>query len=480
MLRRTFLQSLPAAAAWAAAPAPNIVCILADDLGYGDLGCYNPNSKIPTPNLDRLASQGVRFTDMHSPSAVCTPTRYGLLTGRYCWRSPLKKGVLSGYSPNLIEDGRPTVASVLKARGYNTAAFGKWHLGLGRAEKADFSAPFRPSPIDHGFDSFYGIPASLDMPPYVWVQNDRAVEVPTKETAGDIGYGGSRGRFYRGGAIAPSFEVDEVLPTITGKAVDFLKHQTAAKPFFLYVPLTAPHTPWAPKAEYRNKSQAALYGDFVAQVDDSAGKIISALDQSGLGRNTLVVFASDNGAYWGAQDITETGHRANAQWRGMKADIYEAGHRVPFLARWTGAINAGGVSDQLACLTDITATAAELAGAPLLRDSAEDSFSLAPALLNRKAATAVRDSVVVHSSQGLFGIRKGPWKLAMGRGSGGFTKPVTIDIKPGEPEGELYNLAADPGETQNLYLEKPDKVKELTALLAQIRSSGRSRPAVTR
>jgi arylsulfatase A-like enzyme len=318
------------------------------------------------------------------------------------------------------------------------------------------------------------------MPPSVWIQNDRAVEAPTQETPGDIGYGGSRGRFYRGGAISPAFQIDEVLPTITGKAVDFLKRQTAAKPFFLYVPLTAPHTPWAPKSEFRNKSQAALYGDFVAQVDDSAGKIIAALDQSGLGRNTLVLFASDNGAYWGAQDIADTGHRANAHWRGMKADIYEAGHRVPFLARWTGSITPGAVSDQLACLTDITATAAELAGAPLLRDSAEDSFSLAPALLNRKPATPLRDSVVVHSSQGMFGIRKGPWKLALGRGSGGFTKPVSIEVKPGDPEGELYNLADDSAETRNLYLENPGKVKELSALLQQIQSSGRSRPAVTR
>lgn len=480
MLRRSFLQSLPAAAAWAPAPAPNIVCILADDLGWGDLGCYNPDSRIPTPNLDKLASQGVRFTDMHSPSAVCTPTRYGLLTGRYCWRSPLKKGVLNGYSPNLIEDSRPTVASLLQARGYSTAAFGKWHLGLGRAEKTDFSAPLRPSPIDHGFQSFYGIPASLDMPPYVWIQNDRAVEPPTRETPGDIGYGGSRGRFYRGGAIAPSFQVDEVLPTITAKAIDFLKRQTAAKPFFLYVTLTAPHTPWAPKAEFRNKSQAALYGDFVGQVDDSAGRILAALDQAGLNRNTLVLFTSDNGAYWGAQDIAETNHRANAKWRGMKADIYEAGHRVPFLARWTGAITAGTVSHQLGCLTDITATASELAGAPLLRDSAEDSFSLAPALLNRKAVTAVRDSVITHSAQGLFSIRQGPWKLAAGRGSGGFTKPVTIEVKPGEPEGELYHLDDDPAETRNLYLEKPAKVRELTALLDHLRSSGRSRPAVTR
>lgn len=482
MLRRSFLQTLPTvawAAQRAAAPRPNIVCLLADDLGSGDLGCYNPESKIPTPNLDKLATQGVRFTDMHSPSAVCTPTRYGILTGRYCWRSSLKSGVLNGYSPNLIEPGRPTVASLLKGSGYSTAGFGKWHLGLGTEAKTDYSKPLHPGPVDHGFDTYYGIPASLDMPPYLWIDNDHPAEPPSQETPGDKGLGGSQGRFYRGGAISPSFKIDDVLPTITRKAEEFL-HARRTNPFFLYVPFTAPHTPWAPLKEYQEKSRAGLYGDFVTQVDDSVGRILAALEQSGQARNTLVFFTSDNGAYWKPANIEATGHRANAHWRGMKADIYDGGHRVPFLARWPGRISPGAVSTQLGCLTDLCATAAEVTGTPLPRDSAEDSFSLAPALLGTKPVTAVRDVVIHHSAQGLFAVRRGPWKLALGRGSGGFTQPAAITPKEGEPEGELYNIADDPEETKNLWQEKQDVVKSLTALLVQYRSDGRSRPVLTR
>ncbi|MBI5085510.1 MAG: arylsulfatase, partial [Acidobacteria bacterium] len=439
MLRRTFMGALSCAAVRAAAAPPNIVYILADDLGWGDLGCYNAESKIPTPNLDRLAGQGMRFTDMHSPSSVCTPTRYGILTGRYCWRSPLKKGVLNGYSPNLIEPGRPTVASMLKSRGYSTGAFGKWHLGLGATEKTDFFARLSPNPTDHGFGTFYGIPASLDMPPYVWVKNDRAVEAPTSTIATDDGFGGSRGRFYRGGAIAPSFQIDDVLPEITRQAEGFIKAQTAAKPFFMYMPLTAPHTPWAPLEAYKGRSKASLYGYFVTQVDDSVGRVLKALDAERLSQNTLVIFTSDNGAYWKQEDIDSTGHRSNAKWRGMKADVYEGGHRIPFLARWPGRIRAGAVSNELGCLTDLYATAAEVSGDKAARDAAEDSFSLAPAMLGTRPVTAAREAVVHHSSQGLFAIRRGEWKLALGRGSGGFTRPVEIKPEPGEPLGELYN-----------------------------------------
>ncbi len=260
------------------------------------MGCYNPESKIPTPNLDRLAGQGVRFTDMHSPSSVCTPTRYGVMTGRYCWRSELKKGVLQGYSPNLIEPGRPTVASLLKGRGYATGVFGKWHLGLGTQAMADYTKPLHPCPTDHGFDTFYGIPASLDMPPYLWVENDRAVAPPTLETPGDNGMGDIRGRFFRGGAIAPGFEVDDVLPTIVSKAEQFLRGQSAAKPFFLYMPLTAPHTPWAPTAAFKGKTKVSTYGDFVTQVDESVGRILQTLEDAKLAQNTLVCFTSDNGS----------------------------------------------------------------------------------------------------------------------------------------------------------------------------------------
>ncbi len=283
LTRRTFckaLAAIPASAYGVPADAlPNIVYVLADDLGWGDLGCYNLQSAVPTPHADRFATEGMRFTDMHSPSAVCTPTRYGILTGRYCWRSRLKSGVLWGYSPNLIEDGRMTVPALLKSRGYYNGGIGKWHLGLGKEEKTDYDKLLRPGPIDHGFDYYFGIPASLDMDPYLYFENDRAVEKPTAHTEGK---NSPRGVFWRGGGIAPHFEVEEVLPTLTERATKFIHDRASkpAQPFFLYLALTAPHTPWVPKAAFQGKSKAGIYGDFVAQVDDTLGRVLRALEEN--------------------------------------------------------------------------------------------------------------------------------------------------------------------------------------------------------
>jgi arylsulfatase A-like enzyme len=475
--RRSFCLASAAAAASlarAAAPLPNIVYVLADDLGWGDLGCYNPQSAVPTPNADRLAAQSVRFTDMHSPSAVCTPTRYGILTGRYAWRSRLKKGVLNGYDPNLIEPGRLTVPAMLRSRGYYTAGVGKWHLGLGDRPRTDYDQPLRPGPIDHGFDYYYGIPASLDMDPYLYFENDHPVEKATEHIDGR---NSPRGVFWRAGARAAGFRLEEVLPTITTKSVGIIgeRAKSPRQPFFLYCALSAPHTPWLPLAAFRGRSKAGDYGDFVAQVDDTIGQVARALDETGLAQNTLLIVTSDNGADWKLEDKERFAHRANDGWRGEKADIWDGGHRIPFMARWPGKIRGGTTSNELGCLVDLIGTLAAVVDYKLPRDAGEDSYNLLPALLGHRGKP-IREAVVHHSNGGMFGIRKGEWKLELGLGSGGFSPPVTQDPKPGGPKGQLYNLAADPAEEKNLWLERPDMVASLTALLERYLREGRSRP----
>jgi arylsulfatase A len=477
--RREFLTGLGAAGfsiprlASAAPELPNIVYILADDLGWGDLDCYNDRSAVPTPNATRFASQGVRFTDMHSPSAVCTPTRYGILTGRYCWRSRLKKGVLLGYSPNLIEENRLTVPLLLKQKGYYTAGVGKWHLGLGNAEQTDYSKPLVPGPGSHGFDYYFGIPASLDMAPYLYFENERTVEQPTSNTPGQ---NSPRGVFWRGGAIAPGFDIPGVLPTLTDKAVSIIRERAnKPNPFFLYLAMSGPHTPWVPQKPYLGRSQAGLYGDFVAEVDGMLGRVLRAIDESGAAGRTLVVFTSDNGAHWTVEDKELYTHRANANWRGEKADIWDAGHRIPFIARWPGHFRAGSTSGELGCLTDLMGTVAGIVDTPLPRDGGEDSYNLLPAMLGR-GGKPIREAIVHHSSEGMFSIRQAEWKLELGLGSGGFTAPQHVDPAPGGQQGQLYNVVEDPTESNNLWLKKPDIVKRLSELLEKYKDQGYSRP----
>ena len=465
---------------------PNIVFILADDLGYGDPTCYNRESKIPTPEMDRLAGQGIRFTDAHSPSAVCTPTRYGLMTGRYSWRSSLKQGVLNGYSEPLIETDRLTLASLLKRYGYGTGCVGKWHLGLSWVTKdagekpgagtIDWAKPVTHGPQSLGFDYSYIIPASLDMDPYCWLENGRVVEAATKLTPGSKRQSEGGGGFWRAGAIAPSFDFYAVLPTVTAKSVDFVKRQTADKPFFLYVPLAAPHTPWMPTAEFRGKTRVDWYGDFVAQVDSAVGQIVNAVDDAGFKEDTLVVFTSDNGSPWLLEQIDKFGHRANGPWRGQKSDIHEAGHRVPFICRWPGRIHPGTQSRQTICLTDMLATFAAVVGSSLPKDTGQDSYDILPAMLNPAFKISIREATVHHSGRGMFAIRQGPWKLVQGLGSGGFTPPREIKPKLGEPEGQLYNLNDDPGEQKNLWAGQPEIVKRLSDLLERYKQQGYSRP----
>jgi arylsulfatase A-like enzyme len=466
---------------------PSIVCILADDLGYGDVRCLNPKGKIPTPHLDKLASQGMTFTDAHSGSAVCTPTRYGLLTGRYAWRSALKSGVLFGWSRRLIEADRLTVPALLRKHGYHTAGIGKWHLGMDwplkdggwasddkHAWKVDYSKPIRNGPLAVGFDTFYGISASLDMPPYVYIEDDRCVGVPTVEKT-----------WIRKGPAHKDFEAIDVLPTLTKKAVAYIGQRAPqakkGKPFFLYLALNSPHTPIEPAPEWKGKSKLNAYGDFVMQTDDCVGKVLAALDKAGLTESTLVFFTSDNGCSPQADyaALARLGHNPSSVFRGHKADIYEGGHRIPFFARWPKMIKAGTKSDQPICLTDLMATCAEVVGAKLPEGAGEDSVSLLP-VLTGKAKGPVREAVVHHSINGSFAIRLGRWKLCLCSGSGGWSAPQPGREAKGSPKVQLFDLVADVGETTNVQDKHPDVVERLTKLLKKYVEQGRSTPGKPR
>jgi arylsulfatase A-like enzyme len=452
---------------------PNVVYILADDLGWGDIDAYNTHSAVPTPHCNAFVKQGMRFTDMHASSAVCTPSRYSILTGRYSWRSRLKKGVLEGDSPNLIEPGRLTVPAMLKDAGYYTAGVGKWHLGLGDEEKTDFTKPLVPGPITHGFDYYFGIPASLDMAPYLYFENDHVVEQPTVPDAGSKT---PRGVFWRPGLRAPHFQFPQVLPTLTGKVVGILheRAQHSQQPFFLYFAMPSPHTPWVPLPGYRGKSGAGDYGDYVAEVDAMIGRVLDTVHELGMDDNTLVIVTSDNGADWKPEDIERYPHRANADWRGEKADIWEAGHRIPFIARWPGHIPANTVSNDTGSLTDLMGTLAAILHHSLPADAGEDSFNLLPALLDQPHKP-IREDIIELSNDGMFSIREGDWKLELGLGSGGFTVPERVDPSPGGVQGQLYNLADDPHELYNLWAARPQIVARLSKLLEQYQQSGHSR-----
>ena len=459
---------------------PNIVWIMADDLGYGDLSCLNESSKIQTPNLDRMASEGLTFTDAHAPSAVCTPTRYGVMTGRYCFRSPLKNGVLGGGSPHLIPPNRLTVASLMKSHGYTTAGFGKWHLGLDWATKdgkladadmanVDFTKPFTHGPTTLGFDYYYGISASLDMPPYTFLENDRASVLPNA-----VSEGKPFPVNWRRGPIAPGFKHEEVLSRLTEKTTGWIDNwaKTKSKPFFCYVPFSAPHTPVVPRERFRNITGAGDYGAFVAEVDWSVRQILDAVKRAGADDNTLVILTSDNGPERQMEERKiEFQHYSAYHFRGHKRDIWDGGHRIPFLARWPARIKPGTKTDELICLTDLMSTCAAIVGAKLPYNAGEDSYNILPALLGEKGKQ-IREAVVHHSSWGSFGIRQGEWKLLQVRGVG--DGPPAKDDKL--PPGQLYNIVEDFAETNNLYEKRPEIVKRLAALLDQYLAEGRSTP----
>lgn len=487
------LVMLPASAAQRAPDPrhPNVIVILTDDQGYGDVSHLNPRGRIATPHIDRLAREGMTFTDAHSGSAVCTPTRYGLLTGRYAWRTRLKEGVLGGLSPTLLEPGRMTVASLLRTQGYHAAAYGKWHLGLDWVLKeggdvnplgiespaqvwnVDFSQPVRRGPLDAGFDEFFGIAASLDMVPYAWIDGDRVATMPSRD--GDFPWFHGRERRTRRGPTAAGFDAADVLGTLTTRAVAYLERRApearAGTPFFLYLPLASPHTPILPTAAWQGRSGINAYADFVMETDAAIGRVLDALDRLQLTDSTLVLFASDNGASPEADfaQLAAAGHHPSGPFRGHKADLFEGGHRVPFVVRWPGVVPRGTSYPHLASLVDVFATVADITAADVPSTAGEDSVSLLPALRG-DVRTPVRTTLVNHSINGSFAIREGRWKLLQTPDSGGWSAP-----RPGSPEAaalppvQLYDLEADPGERTNLQAAEPARVRRMVAVLEELR-----------
>jgi arylsulfatase A-like enzyme len=497
--RRDFLSLLGASAFAAAAPAakPNVVVILADDLGYGDLSCYGA-TKISTPNCDRLAREGVRFTNAYTPSSVCSPTRYGLLTGRYCWRTSLQRQVLNVQAPLHIEPSRLTLPSLFKKHGYTSAAIGKWHLGYGNDPVVNWNKPLRPGPLELGFDYHFGVPSNHGDATRAYVRNDTVLGL----TPGVPFKPGAREKPPEG--LSQRRVDDRVNVTLAGEAVQFLE-RSAKQPFFLYFTPVAVHNPVTPNKQFRGRSAAGLYGDYVLELDWAVGQVLSTLDRLKLADNTLVLFSSDNGgvvmSYNRAQgqqqaagfdlnleddsdgkvtqhyrlaqlEAEEAGHKIAGDLRGRKHSIYEGGFRVPYMVRWPGKTRAASTSAEVVSLVDTLATCAGILGEPLPRNAAEDSYDVLPAILGRKLSKSIREATVVHNAEGVFAIRQGPWKLIEER---------TWDDKLNSPwrreaVNQLYNLDSDPAEKNNVWEQNPEVVARMRALLKKYREQGFSRP----
>lgn len=454
---------------------PHVVILFVDDMGYGDPGCYNPDSLVPTPAVDSLARDGMRFTDAHAPGALCHTSRYGLITGRY----PFRANPAAWSERPVIEPERMTLASLLRSRGYHTTMVGKWHLGFD--ESAGFDQPMPGGPVDLGFDRFFGMRASTDIPPYFYIEGDTAVKPPTIpiEANSTPGWSPIQGAFWREGLISPDMDLAEVLPRFTDESVAIIRDHAANRPdqpLLLYLALPAPHTPWLPTEPFDGVSGAGLYGDFMAMVDAKLGEVLDALDQAGMADDTLVIFTSDNGPVWYEEDTERLGHDSRGGLRGMKGDAHEGGHRMPFVVRWPGRVEPGVVSRQTISFTDLLATLAELTGANLPADAGEDSFSLLPTLLGvQPEDEPLRPPVISTAASGMRAVQQGRWKLIEGLGSGGFTPPRQIDPGPGDPPGQLYDLDDDPEEQRNLWQEQPDIVDWLNQVLEEADRDGRTR-----
>jgi arylsulfatase A-like enzyme len=445
--------------------SPNILIILADDLGYGDVSSFNPLSKISTPNIDAIAEKGMKFTNAHAAGTWCVPSRYGLLTGQFPFRN------LRSYEESIISPDRLTIGNFLQQNKYQTACVGKWHQGFLNEKNPVEGARLVGGPIDKGFDYFFGIPASLDIPPYYYIENDQFVTFPSDSITDNFSEDWSpiQGAFWRGGKMPTNFKHETVLATLTKKVNSYLedyKRKDDNNPFFMYFAMTAPHTPWLPEEEFNGKSEAGMYGDFVMQMDHYVGMVMNKLEDLGLSENTIVMFASDNGPVWYPNNVNAYNHNSVGSLSGMKGDLLEGGHRMPFIVSWPGNIVPGTESIGLLCFTDIFATIADVLKKPLPIDSGGDSVSFYNRLKGKKENER---PPIIHSNSGLLSIIHGDWKYINGKGPGGFTNGILgkfPDILPrDEYEGQLYHLSEDIGERKNQYEKNPEKVRELSYML---------------
>lgn len=482
--------------------APNIVILYADDMGYGDLACQNPEAKLTTPNLDKLASQGMRFTDGHSSSGICSPSRFALLTGQYHWRR--QHGIVNAMGPSIFKPGDVTIPMLLKQKNYNTGCIGKWHLGWdwdairkpdaqqvtvqGKTRKQtfypseayDWTKPIPGGPLSVGFDYYFG-DGTINFPPYCWIENDRVVKAPTEE----LSLGGRKTKEgnweFRPGPMVEGWDPYEVLPTLTKRGVEWIEQQSADQPFFLYFALPSPHAPIIPNEEFQGKTEAGGYGDFVFQTDWVAGQLLEALEAKGLADNTLVIFSSDNGPErYAFARMQRHQHASAGNLRGLKRDVWEGGHRVPWVIRWPGHVKPGSVTDETVSQVDLMATIAEACEVELPAGAAPDSYNLLPVLLGKDYNQPLREATVHNTYKQAYAIRQGDWLLLDAKSGQHSKAPKWYNELRGyesvETPGLLFNLADDIGQKHNRYTEKPEIVERMRLLLKKYRDEGRSVP----
>jgi arylsulfatase A len=491
---------------------PNIVFIFADDMGYGDVSALNPAARTHTPAIDKLIGEGIFFTEAHASASVCTPSRYGLLTGRYAFRSEIGADLgINGFHKSVIEPGRETLASMLKKAGYTTACIGKWHLGFDwqtkdgtdeplqnpqtRYSNVDYTKKITAGPNDFGFDYSFIHPASTDIAPYMFIRNHQVIDpdmilttdhYPTrlentvysfdKHHTKDHDVYWKKGLWWRDGEMSRSFRIETSHNEIVNEGVNFIDkmvQKETEEPFFLYLSLTSPHTPWVPSEQFKGKSNVGLYGDFIFDIDDAVKQIKEALIRNGIQENTILIFSSDNGGYWPLQEVELYGHDSNEGRKGQKGDVWDGGHRVPLIISWPAKIKQSREYPHLVSLTDFFATFREFTGQKTEENSGEDSFSFWK-VLNGQTNEPVRHSMVHHSASKFFAIRSGDWKYIDGLGSGGFSQPTRLKPEENGPKGQLYNMKDDPLESRNLFFKYPEKVSELSSLLRKIVESGNS------